>query len=315
MTLRHYRLPRLTALAAFEAAARHLSFRRAAEELNVTPGAISHQVRALEDDLGVALFERVHRGVELTDQGRAVARVLKTAFLEISDALEAARQEAQDPTVTIAASTAMASFWLMPALTGFWRNRPDIRVNQVVSDQWEPGLNRSDLVISYGALDDPLFTGKPLFRDELVPVCSPQMAGSVDLNSVDALAKMPLVHVEAANLNWPSWKAFFAEQGYTGALRRGVRVNSYVIGLQAAEDGVGMVLGWRRLTAPLLKAGRLVALDRFNLEAPSSFFLSHDRRRADLPAVNALANWLIRQAGASSDEMNSPQAEILGSCP
>ena len=239
MSRRFYNLPPLTSLAALEAAARHLSFKRAAEELNVTPGAISHQVRALETEIGTKLFNRVHRGVELTEAGEHLFRTVRAAFQDISNRTDALRNQTVRSGVTVGATTAMSALWLTPALSQFWREHPDVRVNQVVSDTLEFGAVQPELVISYGAHRASNYTGTPLFRDTLRPVCAPALAERHAPRSIEDLAAMPLIHLDAPDRRWTSWALWFEEQGYNGPLRRGIVVNNYMIALQAAEDGSG----------------------------------------------------------------------------
>ena len=134
MTRRHYSLPPLTTLSSFEAAARKLSFKDAATELNVTPGAVSHQIKALEGELGVALFDRKHRGVDLTPHGLKLFHSLERSFLDISRVLAQIQRSAEDTSVSVAATTAVSSLWLTPRITRFWKEHGNVAVNQVVSD-------------------------------------------------------------------------------------------------------------------------------------------------------------------------------------
>lgn len=303
MSRRFYNLPPLTALAAFEAAARHLSFKRAAEELNVTPGAISHQIRGLEREIGTRLFNRVHRGVELTEDAEHLFRTLRGAFLDISNRTDALRNRTRRPGVTVGATTAMSALWLTPALSQFWREHPDVRVNQVVSDTLEFGAAKPELIINYGAIRDGTYDSTPLFRDTLVPVCAPSLAELHAPKSVVDLAGMPLIHLDAPDRRWTTWAAWFEEQGYAGPLRRGIVVNNYMIALQAAEDEAGMVLGWKRLVTPYLASGRLVAFDDFAIPAPTSFFLSRSAASKGDAGVDSLVERILKVA--QSVEMNS----------
>lgn len=305
MSKRLYNLPPLKALAAFEAAARHRSFKRAAAELNVTPGAISHQVKALETELGLSLFHRVHRGVELSEDGSQLFKVMRGAFLNISGQLDDLRNRASNRGVTIGATTAMSSLWLMPAISQFWRSQPDLRVNQVVSDLLDFGSTKPDLVISYGPYTEPEYLSDPLFRDDLVPLCAPDLAAKHRPTTLNELAQLPLIHLEAPDTRWTTWARWFAELGYSGPLRRGTKVNNYMIALQAAQDGVGMVLGWKQLVAPYLHNGSLVSFDRFSVPAPTSFFLSCHPNSANQQGVDALADWIRTTSSQSLDEVSS----------
>lgn len=297
MSRRFYNLPPLTALAALEAAARHQSFKKAAEELNVTPGAVSHQIRGLEEELGVALFQRVHRGVELTEDGERLFRTVRGAFLDISSQTDALRSRPTAQGVTVGATTAMSALWLTPAISRFWREHPEMRVNQIVSDRLDFGLATPELVISYGPYKEARYDGVPLFRDALIPVCAPTLAERFRPRTVEDLAAMPLIHLDAPDQRWTRWAHWFDELGYSGALRRGIVVNNYMIALQAAEDEAGMVLGWARLVSRYLESGTLVGFEDFSLPAPTSFFVSRARAASPNPELDALQAWIVEVAG------------------
>ena len=144
-----YDLPPMTTLVAFEAAARHGSFKTAAAELNVTPGAVSRQIKALEGELGGALFERVQRGVMLTEDGQDLFTAVQGAFSAMSRSLAQIKRADTERAITVAATTAVSALWLTPRVTRFWRERPEIRVNQIVSDARVEGSG-PDLIIEYG---------------------------------------------------------------------------------------------------------------------------------------------------------------------
>ncbi|WP_304522396.1 LysR substrate-binding domain-containing protein [Cognatishimia sp. MH4019] len=288
-----YDLPPMTTLVAFEAAARHGSFKTAAAELNVTPGAVSHQIKALEGELGVALFERVHRGVILTEDGQDLFTSVQGAFSAMSRSLSQIKRADTERAITVAATTAVSALWLTPRITAFWRERPDIRVNQVVSDTRVEGSGW-DLIIEYGLAKGRAGESRELFTDVLVPVASPEFAANRPVPELAALAAMPLIHLTAQNQDWTTWKRWFAGLGYEGSLARGTKVNNYMIALQAACDGVGVVLGWKRLVAPMLEDGSLVAFGGYALPAPSSFYISRGAKAEARGSVDLLEQWLLK---------------------
>ena len=293
MSSRPYDLPPLTSLTAFEAAARHGSVKQAAQELNVTPGAVSHQIKALETDLGIRLFDRLHRGIALTDDGRSLFAQIETAFATMSRGIATLRRAQADRPITISATTAVSALWLTPRITRFWREHPDIRINQIVTDSRTIPGRQPDLRIVYGAGDMDLAGLSELFQDDLVPVGAPDHIAALAGATLTDLAAQPLVHMDAEDRNWTTWDSWFAALGQTGPVNTGTRVNNYMIALQAAQDGVGLVLGWRRLVSPLIETGALAALDRFTLPAPSRFHLQHDKALPpDAPAAR-LAHWLL----------------------
>jgi len=291
MARKHYNLPPLTTLAAFEAAARLGSFKSAADELNVTPGAVSHQVKALETEIGAALFHRRHRGVDLTPDGIALFEVLARGFGDIADVLRRLRAVRRDASVTIGATTAVSSLWLTPRLGRFWREYPDIAVNQHVSDYNPDRTFGLDLQIRYGGEDLLQQGGHLLFTDTLMPVCSARYAARALDDSLETLAGLHLIHMLAEDLNWTTWRTWFALLGYRGAINHTHSVNNYTIALQVARDDGGVVLGWRRLVQPLLETGDLVALARWEVEAPQAFYILSDSEPA--ASTRTLRDWLV----------------------
>ena len=293
MSRRPYDLPPLTSLTAFEAAARHGSVKVAATELNVTPGAVSHQIKALESDLSTRLFDRLHRGIALTEEGRSLFATVETAFATMSKGIGTLRQTQAERPITISATTAVSALWLTPRITRFWRDWPEIRINQIVTDSRTIPGRAPDLRILYGADGTDPATLSNLFQDELVPLGAPDRVAALADATLADLAAQPLVHMDAEDRNWTTWASFFSALGHRGPIHSGTHVNNYMIALQAAQDGVGLVLGWRHLVSPLLATGALVPLDRFTLPAPSRFHLQHDKALPpDAPAAR-LAHWLL----------------------
>jgi LysR family glycine cleavage system transcriptional activator len=293
MTSRHYNLPSLSALAAFEAAARHLSFKNAANELNVTPGAVSHQVKALEHELNSALFHRQHRGVELTQTGKDLFITLQQSFSNISVTLDKIRQPSTQNAVTIGATSAVSSLWLTGALIEFWKKNPDITVDQNVSDTVFVEPNKPDLVIQYGANTDKRLNHHVFYRDELIAVCSPKLASDLQHITLKALAEQPLVHLQSSVINWTTWQSWFCALGYDGDIQKGFSVNNYTIALQAAQDDGGIVLGWKRLIRPLLTDGRLVQIGNYSIKAPNQFYIISKTDTQISADTKLLRDWLI----------------------
>ncbi|MFW8634842.1 LysR substrate-binding domain-containing protein [Cribrihabitans pelagius] len=311
MSRRHYDLPPLTALTAFEAAARHLSFKNAAEELGVTPGAVSHQVKALEAELQAPLFRRRHRGVELTEEGEALFETLASAFSRISRSLRSIRGRSIGDTVTIGSTSAVASLWLSPAVVRFWRKHPDVNVNQIVQDRPFRAAPEVDFYIRYGRDPDPRLEQTELYRDHLVPVGNAEAAARLVQCSLQELAGERLLHLESEDKSWTTWADWFRQLGYTGPLAPGVRVNNYSVALQAAQEGVGLALGWQRLLRPLLQSGQLTPIGPHLLPAPHGFHLA-GRPDEDLPpAARLLRDWVIAAVRQETNESISPWNEVF----
>jgi len=293
MTTKRYRLPPLQALFAFESAARVLSFKNAAEEMDVTPSAISQHVKTLERDIGVALFNRRHRGVELTEAGCALLKALEHGLTHLSDAVDEIRNKGQSRAVTVFASTAMSSLWLTPRLTRFWKTHGDIAVNQHVADSEHDGSIDCDLKIWYGQPENIDASAELLFRDRLVPVCSPDYARRLSNRGLEAVANETLIHLDSSS-KWTTWRTWFDSHGYAGPLADGPHVNNYTIAVQSARDDVGILLGWERLLAPLIERELLVTLDEYAIDAPDYFYLSFPKDRPLRANAALLRNWLLR---------------------
>lgn len=301
MVRRSYDLPSLTALAAFEAAARHLSLKRAAEELNVTPGAVSRQVKALEGAIGCALFLRRPRGVELTGEGEALYATLSRSFSQISETFHRLQSAARTLSVTIGATTAFASLWLMPRLGAFWRAHQEITINHAISDDPRELRTASvDLRIRYGGGVWPDETSLLLFGDRIYPICGPGFAASHRVRKPEALLELPLLQLSGVDPSWTDWEAWLRSAGVAGRPRAHRSFNDYVIALQAAQDDQGVALGWHSLVAPLVAEQKLVRLGRFEIEAPGAFYVTWNASRDLTPEAEALRDWLLAQTPTSA---------------
>ncbi|WP_209507068.1 MULTISPECIES: LysR substrate-binding domain-containing protein [unclassified Ruegeria] len=300
MSRRHYNLPPLTTLSAFEAAARHLSFKEAASELSVTPGAVSHQIKALEGELGAALFVRKHRGVELTEDGQDLFEALSASFRQISKVLEKIRSNDSENHVTVGSTTAVAALWLSPSVIRFWQDYPHVKVNQMAQDKAFTDRPDIDLFIRYGRDANAQLTHTKLYRDILTPVCSPQMAADLKGASLEDLVQRRLIHLETQDSTWTTWSSWFHDLGFSGVVPVGSRVNSYALALQVARKGAGLALGWKRLVQPMLASGKLVALEEFSLPAPDNFYLVGRPDDQLSEGALALKNWLLNELSQGS---------------
>jgi DNA-binding transcriptional LysR family regulator len=284
-------LPSLTSLAAFESAARHQSFKQAAQDLNVTPAAISHQVKSLEENMNISLFTRYHRGVELTEPGALLFTAIQRGFDHIAETVHQLRLQSDQEAVTIEATTAMSSFWLTPRLSQFWAKYRDIPVSQNVTDQ--PGTSApSDLHIFYGDPDIASGDCQILFRDRIAILAAPGFAERHAVQRLDDLHQCPVIHQTASDSRWTGWQSFCEELGYGGKLGFGHYVNNYMIALQAAQDGMGAILGWETLTRHLIENGSLVQMLPMKIDAPHAFYIA-TRKHAPTNAIT-LRNWLLK---------------------
>lgn len=301
-------LPPLKSFQAFEAAARHLSFKEAARELNVTPAAISQQIRALEDRMGRPLFRRGTRAVSLTEAGAAAAPVLREAFLRMEEAARLMRTLPPGRVLTVSVAPSFCARWLVPRLHRFRAAHPycDLRLDatDAQADFVHGGI---DVAIRYGRGRYPGLSSVLLREDEFLPVCAPTyLAAAGPFEEPGDLASCTLIHLDwsmerAAS---PDWGAWFAAAGAHGIdATRGPRFSADMMALQAAVDGEGVTLASRLLAEDDLRAGRLVRLfpDRAAAPAVFSLFLVCPPERRDDPRVVALLDWLREEFGRRDD--------------
>lgn len=289
------RLPSLSALRAFEAAARHGSFKRAAAELAVSPTAISHHVRSLEEYTSLTLFERRTRKVVLTDVGAELYPVLRNGFDAFADMLDRLTQRRSRVQVTISATIAFTARWLVPRVARFQILYPDIDLQIQASDEIvDLTLAGVDLAIRYGRGPYPGFTTDLLFADRFAPVVNPLLG----VTSPADLLNVPLIEFQwrrphAAN---PIWERWF-EAAEQGAMARPaqLRFSEESHAIQSAVAGQGVALVSLALVADEITAGRLV--QPFGPTLPG--YRHHLLMSADLPpaiAVLAVADWLRSEA-------------------
>ncbi len=294
MARRYYQLPSLTGLNTFDACARHGSFTAAASELGVTLGAVSRQVKALETELDCALFLRHHRGVELTTQGIDLFQVLSSSFQQIGRLCQEFKNRARSSDVTIAATTAFASLWLMPRLGGFWQRYREINLNHAISDNpADAGFLNADIRIRYG---DGNWRGEAavkLFDDRIYPVCGAEFGARHELKHPRDLLQFPLLQLDSVDPVLTGWDAWMRQWDCDLTQANFRRFNNYVVALQAAEENQGIVLGWHSQVESLIQRGKLQRLGKFETDAPGSFYLTWDANRALSESAAGLRDWLL----------------------
>jgi LysR family transcriptional regulator, glycine cleavage system transcriptional activator len=294
MAHKHYNFPSLNGLAAFEAAGRHMSLTRAAQEMNVTPGAISKHIKLLEQEVGTKLFVRLHRSLDLTAEGAALLQSLKQSFSQIGETLNSLRAGGPKTAVTIGTTNAFAQFWLMPRLGLFWKEHQEIVVDHVISDRtMESLISPVDLRVRYGSGTFQDETAIKLFDDEILPVAAPSFLKDKTITSLTDLAALQLLSVEGVDWTWTTWADYFRDAKAPVRRLNIRRFNSYVIAMQAALDGQGVTLGWKSLVKTLIKDGRLVSIGNHEMAAPQSFYLTWSMRKALSPEASTLKEWLL----------------------
>lgn len=288
------RLPSLNGLRAFECAARHMSFTRAAEELNVTQTAISHQIRRLEDELGVRLFMRLKDGLALTDEGNAYLPGIRSAFLELRYSTEKLLESSNNSVLTISTLVSVASKWLLPRLPSFREAHPQIDVRISASTEWvdfrKGGI---DAAIRYGDGNWPGLRADWLMADEIFPVCSPRLlTGDKPLNTPADLAHHPLLQFSGVTAN--DWNDWLHAAGQPPLTAKGPRLtfDLAMMAVQAAIDGQGVCIGRSTYVDDDLRAGRLVAPFDLRLKSASGFYLVTPHDQAESKKIVAFRGWL-----------------------
>ena len=302
------RLPPLDLLRGFEAAARHLSFTRAAEEMFLTQSALSRQIIALEEQLGTALFERRHRELRLTDAGQALQVTAKSVLEQLEHAVARIRRDEAAQPLTVSTNLPFASLWLIPRLSRFRALHPTVDVF-ISADDRIVDLEREqiDLAVRYctEAMAPP--GARLLFGERLLAVCAPALAcdPARPLKRPEDLAKHVLLHIddERGRFPWHNWSAWLAAIGIhdlkpAGSLKF---VHSAEV-MQAAVDGLGVALGRVPLINNLLKERKLVAPFRNKYATTRAYFIVTTARAGKRPGAQSFADWLLEEARKDADE-------------
>jgi LysR family glycine cleavage system transcriptional activator len=295
------RLPPLNALRAFEAAARHLSFNAAAAELNVTPAAISHQIKALEADLGVKLFRRLNRAVRLTDAGQACLPGLRDGFERIAEAVARARQGDSVGILTVTASPAIAAKWLLPRLERFHARHPGIDL-RIDASMHMVDLIREDVHVGlrYGTGNYPGLHTELLLRSEVFPVCAPALLkGKHPLRKPEDLRHHTLIHDETTTLDprGPDWAMWLRAAGVANIdTSHGLHFNQVALALDAAINGRGITLARDVFAAEDLATGRLVRPFGKAMPVDFAIYVVIPPALVAAPKVKAFHDWLFEEA-------------------
>ncbi|MEM7222133.1 MAG: transcriptional regulator GcvA [Pseudomonadota bacterium] len=299
-------LPPLNALRAFESAARHLSFTKAAAELNVTPAAVSHQVKSLEELLEVPLFRRLTRALRLTDAGQAALPALSQGFDKLAQGVEQMRAHCESGVLTVSVSPSFGAKWLVPRLENFRLRHPDIEIRIDGTDRLvDLARDEADVAVRYGAGGYPGVRVDCLFSQVNTPVCSPALLeGPHPLRRPADLKHHTLLHVDwkEAEEYAPSWRMWLLAAGLHDIdPTRGPRFTMENMAVQAALDGHGVALIGDILVADDLAAGRLVRPFDPALSTPVkfSYYLVSAKDSAEQPKVAAFRQWLIEEAKIS----------------
>jgi LysR family glycine cleavage system transcriptional activator len=290
------RLPPLNALRAFETSARCGGFTSAARELHVTPAAVSHQIKSLESHLGVELFRRLPRGLQITEAGRQLLPHLTKGFDHFARAVEDLSAGGLAGPLTVSTAPSFASLWLVPRLSSFLRAHPDIQVT-VLAAETPPDLSRGevDIRLPYGMGSYPGLATKLLMREQIFPVCAPTLLNQLRLRRFSDLRHHTLLHdvntdPEEPNMTWRRW---LRDAGVSGVdPDQGVKFGNSILLVEAAVRGQGVALGRMSLVGDHLATGRLVRPLKASRAADYAYYAVTTRSGAERPRVQAFLDWL-----------------------
>ena len=295
------RLPPLTALRAFEAAARHMSFARAAAELNVTPAALSYQIKSLEADLGQPVFRRLNRAVELTEAGRSLAPGARDAFATLSSAWQSTKRLNDNGMLTVTAGPAFTSKWLAPRMYEFAQTHKEIELRFWATLRLID-FNRDDVdvAIRFGLGQDKGVYSRPLIKEWMTPMMTPEVAA--DITTPEDLAKATLIHDDSVNFfrvptDWTAWAKAAQIKIDT---KHGPRFSQADHALDAAIAGAGVVLGRVLLATRALEAGQLVAPFELGLISEAQFRFICPQGNEKRSHIAAFEAWLLDEIQTST---------------
>lgn len=300
------KLPPLNALRTFEAAARHLGFNKAAEELFVTPAAVSRQIRALEEYFGVALFERHNRTVELTAEGMLLQACATHALQQLASTSEALLQRRRRNYLTLAISSAFAQLWFMPRFASLNQLYPELQLH-MLSRECNPSLDEDiDAAVLLGEPPSPRYVAEYLFSEEVFPVCTPRfLERHAEVATLDGLTQVTLVNLDArhwaaqpwAAIDWEFWfKAVGVERKHN---HRDIQFNQFSVMIDAVRQDIGVGLAWRHLVEAQLASGELIRpLEEYYVAQERRHYFVYDRKRANSPEIQALGEWLKAETKA-----------------
>lgn len=301
-------LPPLNALRAFEVAARHMSISQAAVELRVTPAAISHQIRLLEDHVGLPVFVRNGRGLALTDAGAAGLRDLREGFARLGAAMDAIDSLGEAGVLSVSVAPSFASKWLLPRLETFQRAHPEIDVHvsasMQITDFVKDGI---DLAIRYGAGRYSDLSVERLMAESVVPVCSPDyLASHGPFHGPDDLVEATLLHDDSPDNdpscpNWEMWLGAAGARDIDAA--RGPRFNQSSLVIEAATLGRGVALAKTALAARDLRQGRLVQPFSSSVKVDFAYYIVAPRAKLNLPKVSYFIDWLRSEASEEEQQL------------
>ena len=286
----------LDVLRVFEAAARQRSFTAAAVELGTTQPAVSQQIKRLEEQLGARLFDRIYRGIELTEAGVLLYEQVHQGMLELDDGVARVAGRDQHEVLRVATDFAFAAYWLMPRLQRFHQANPRVDVSLVTSER-SHGMLRQDIDVAVLFGDGRFPQGEScwLFDEEVFPVCSPRLLGETAAPlAPESLLKLPLLHLRGESASrWFDWNGVFRELKLPGPPSSGpLRFDNYTLLIQAAIAGQGVAIGWRYLVDALLDQGLLCRPLTGSIRSAQGYYVVRPPRKRRSTLVERFVEWL-----------------------
>lgn len=293
-------IPSLTALLEFEAVARKQSFTQAAHELGVTQAAVSKQIKSLEQLLGVDLFYRYHRSIELTRDGQELFEAVSEAMQRIASVFDRLSTENIQSEIVLATTAAFSQFCVMPRIAELKASHPEIHL-RLTTQMFTSDLRSSevDLAVRYGEGRWKDGHSVWLFDEEVFPVCSPEwLAAHADAISLSELADAPLIAYDTTSEGWLGWEEWFQQVGIERPkLKYALRCGLYTDAIQAAMHSNGVALGWKGMLRDHLASGQLVRVTEASLKVKESYYAVIPGRQQTTLALDAIITWLRREAG------------------
>nr|WP_298684376.1 transcriptional regulator GcvA [uncultured Dongia sp.] len=299
------RLPPLNSLRAFAAAAERLSLAAAAEDLHVTPSAVSLQIRQLEDHLGIPVFIRTGRGLQLTNEGKAILPGILEGFDQLRMALSLIGPKGEENVLTLSVAPSFAAKWLSPRLDAFTQAFPHIDIRILATDQLvDFAVDDVDIAIRYGSGVYPGLTSEHLLAERVFPVCAPQLLEGAGGHALDLLRNQTLLHDDSPDQDktCPDWRMWLRAARLSGVdWRRGPRFNQSSMVLEAAVAGRGVALAKATLAAADLAAGRIVKLAEIDQPVEFAYYLVYPAERRQSAKCNAFREWVSAEAKAATE--------------
>ena len=296
-----YKYPSLNALKAFNSAAKHMSFQLAAKELKVTPGALSYQIKQLEEDIDVKLFNRFHRVISLTEEGLLLQPYIQEGFAQFNTGLQRLEKKQSQNVINISSGPGFTSKILAPRIYDFITQFPDIDARISATLQLVDLEQRDiDIALRFGKGNYPKCTSVKLFDEYILPLCSPHLLKEGNtVNSPEDLLKYTLIHDDThkQNVELADWDVWFNEVGVEAVkIKKEMHFSNADHAIDAAISGAGVVLGRETLAMNDIKTKRLIAPFNHKIKSGYSFYAVFLEERADEPNIKNFCNWLIKSA-------------------